>query len=839
MKNKKVWYAMLSVLFLTIFSGFTQVKAETYTGQAIWPSEKISNIYIKKVRDDGYIKYQQAAFIRRSEDNKFVYCVQPYTDIDNNLPYYNVERSDFAKVLNMTKDQWNRISLLAYYGYGYNENGYNHTAQKWYSVTQVMIWRTAYPTSDIYFTDTLNGTKTNKFDSEIAEMESILANHYKTPSFGTDELIVPIGQSKVLTDTNGVLSNFKVSLAENATATISGNTLTITSNDVGDAKVNLSKIASYYDTTPIVYYSNHSQNVFRVGNYDPIETSFAYIVVGGKIEINKQDSDTHTGIAQGSATLKGAIYGIYDESDTLITKITTDEKGYAISDYLPKLGNFYLKEITPSKGYTLDKNKYPVYIDKDNLISTNNVFEKVIESNITLFKVFASGTTGILNGESNITFDVYLKGSSEKYKSITTDKNGYSNITLPYGTWIFKQVNTTPDYEKVDDFEITVDEKSDSNIYKLVSNAPIEAKLKIVKVDKETKEQITVKGIKFKIKDKSTGEYVCQTITYPEAQKVCTFETDKNGVIITPSTLVGNFTLEEVEDQIVNGYIWNKESVDVHIGDGSEILIDPDYGSLVVVNFENQRVKGKVNITKYGEKLVLDSNSFGYEKVLLDNVKIGLYANEDIYIGKTLKYKKDELVKELYIVEGKTSIDDLELGKYYLKELETDDNHILDESKYLFELNYKDQYTEVVKKDIELENKYKKGTLEFTKTDLTSGKPIPNTLIEIYYDTDEESTLIYSGLTDENGKVIIKDLFLGKGHIIEKEAATGYQLTDEIVYFEIKENGEIVKASMTNEVVEVPNTISNDNRILDVISILLMTSGLGVIVYVSKKNKRK
>ena len=44
-----------------------------------------------------------------------------------------------------------RISLLAYYGYGYE----GHSDQKWYAITQVMIWRTTNPESDIYFTDTL------------------------------------------------------------------------------------------------------------------------------------------------------------------------------------------------------------------------------------------------------------------------------------------------------------------------------------------------------------------------------------------------------------------------------------------------------------------------------------------------------------------------------------------------------------------------------------------------------------------------------------------------------------------------------------------------------------
>ena len=50
MKKRILKCAMLSMLFLlTIFSTVQHVHAEKYTGQAIWPSEYISNIYIKKV----------------------------------------------------------------------------------------------------------------------------------------------------------------------------------------------------------------------------------------------------------------------------------------------------------------------------------------------------------------------------------------------------------------------------------------------------------------------------------------------------------------------------------------------------------------------------------------------------------------------------------------------------------------------------------------------------------------------------------------------------------------------------------------------------------------------
>lgn len=808
MKKIKSLYAIIGILFLSLFFGNIKVNAEEYTGQAIWPSEKIPNVFIKKYRPDGYVKYQQGAFIRRSEDNAFVYCLQPYVEINNNLPYYKIARSDYATYLNMTQEQWDRISLLAYYGYQYNENGYDHSHNRWYYITQVLIWRTAEPTSRFVFTDTLNGKDNpDKFASEIAEIENLVANHYKRPSFNTD-VKVPISKSQNFVDQNGVLSNFKVVSVENGTASINGNTLTITPTAVGQVKVKLAKNTNKFSTNPIVYFSDHSQNVMRVGNYDPVPASVEITSVGGRLKIYKVDSDTKESNAQGNASLKGAVYGIYNLNNEKVGEIITDEYGYGISDYLPDLGDFTVKEITPSKGYTLDKNRYTFTVDKDNLLAELEVYEKVIEADVKLFKTFANGSTGILKGEPNITFEIYLNNCTQKnlLKSttgntcmvgkITTDKKGFAEIKLPYGSYTFKQVTSTPNYEKVKDFGVVIDENSEKDIYKLISNAPIEAKIKIVKVDKETGETITRKGIKFRIKDAKTNEYVCQTITYPTAQKVCVYETDSNGIIITPSTLVGDFLLEEVEDQIVEGYVWNNKTLSVHIGDGSVIILDENYGALLLVDFANERVKGKVDIVKNGEKFVIEDGTYRYEKTLLDDVVLGLYADEDIYIGSKKIYSKDELIKEVKTKNGKVSIDNLELGKYYIKEISTLKDYVLDETKYSFELTFKDQYTSLIIKDITLNNYYKKGKVEITKKDLITGDAIPNTILEIYTDKDE---LIYTGTTNEEGKIIIDDLKVGKYYILEKEASTGYVITTEKVYFEVKDNGEIVKAEMQNK----------------------------------------
>ena len=47
------------------------------------------------------------------------------------------------------------------------------------------------------------------------------------------------------------------------------------------------------------------------------------------------------------------------EKDALITTMTTDAGGEARADGLP-LGRYFVKEITPSTGYTLDSASYPV-----------------------------------------------------------------------------------------------------------------------------------------------------------------------------------------------------------------------------------------------------------------------------------------------------------------------------------------------------------------------------------------------------------------------------------------------------------------------------------------------
>lgn len=816
------------MLLLVGISFIPTVNASTYNETFNDKSQWISGDYILKVKGSTR-KYQQMTVITRNSDGSFVYCIEPGTPVSDGAVYPGQD-FDQSYVGQMTQEQWRRITLLAYYGYGYG----NHTDIHWYTVTQYLIWQTVPHGYDIYFTDSLNGNRITKYTNEINELNRLVEEHNISPNITNDTIDMVIGDTVELTDSNNVLNKFEVVDTDNVSASISGNTLSITANDVGDGSVTISKRDKNYSHPAIIYYHPTSQDLMMRGAYDPIDVNLKIEIVGGKVSVKKVDMDTGLGIAQGDATLDGAVYGIYDLEGNRVGEVISKGGEYVTSDYLPSLGTFFLKEEKSSTGYELNETKYFFNITKDDLYPEVDVTEKVIERDLKIFKVYASDETGFLTGEPNVTFDIYLKSTGEKVTSITTDENGYATATLPYGTYTVRQVSSTEDHEMVEDFEIVVNEYSEDPIYKLLANAEITARLKVIKIDSETGNTIPVAGIKFKIFDVENNEYVCQVTD----KEQCVFETNDEGILLTPLPLEsGTYRLEE-QDQKLDGYLWNEEALTFAIGDDSTLINDNVFGAIVEVEFENTQVKGKVEINKTGEELIIEDDSYHYEKIKLEGAEFELRANEDIIVGGKTYYKKGELVTILVTdKDGYASIDNLPLGKYTLKEIKSANNNVLDPNTYEFELVYEDQYTEVVYKTFTLDNKYPKGELEFTKTDLVTGDPLPDTKIEIF---TENGVKVFEGRTDGNGKIIITDLPVGKYFILESDAPDGYILNEEKMWFSITENGEIVKADMTNEkIVEVPNTLQEKDILIEIISATLLLSGIGIIIYAKKKSKNR
>lgn len=822
MKNK---YKLALMLFVSVFfmlAGYTEVSAATLT------QTPVDNWYY--TRRGGGKPYMSAQWNLYDLDGKTAYCIEPGV---------NVTTSDYEGAIGWINspysDEVNRkIQLYGYYGYNYP----GHENLRYRAAAQSLIWEATGGQIIEFWTERYGNGNFINLNAERNEILRLASTHYEVPSFDSDTKDAVIGETTTFTDTKGILSNFDVVKSSDASVSINGNTLSVTPNVVGNITVVLKKKTYTQDPTIIfVGKDATSQKMGMFGVDDPVLVRVKLNVVGGSLKINKKDLDTKLSKPQGDATFKNAVYELLDENYNFITDLIIDDSFSAKTDKILSPNKIYiLREKTASEGYLLDKTEYRFKIDRDNLDIEMDVYEDVIEKTVNIYKVFADGSTTILKGEPNVSFEIYLKSTGEYYKTIKTDEKGFASVKLPYGKWIFKQVSSTSGFEKVKDFEIVINNDSDEDITKIISNAEIRAKLKLIKVDSESRKILVRDGIKFRIKNLDTGEYVCQNVTYPGQEKICVFET-KDGMFITPYVLGhGNYQIEELEEQSIPGYVWNSVPLKFSINENSKFIQDDEFGLMLEVQFENKEVKGEVEIKKVGEKLVIENGTFRYEEIELDGVHYDLIADGDIYAGDgTLIYKDKQLIKSFVTKDGYFKLTNLYLGKYCLIETKTVGNHVLNSKPYCFEIKYKDQYTDTIKLIINQKNYLAKGDFELSKVDLSTGEPVEGALIEIY---TEDDILIYSGRTDKLGKLYVKGLESGKKYkFVEKEAPEGYILNDEIHEFEILNNGDIVKDTLSNEkiVIDVPNTFANDYKILIPVSLC----GLGIVLVLLSRDKRK
>ncbi|MBQ9833631.1 MAG: Cys-Gln thioester bond-forming surface protein [Bacilli bacterium] len=782
MKDKqKLIPKIIFGVFTLLVMGFTDVHASTLV------QTPIDDTYY--TRRGGGQSYMSAQYNTYDMDGKTVYCIEPGVDITTHN-YIGAEgfiNSPYSDEINQ------KIQLIGYYGFEYP----GHNTMRYRMATQALIWETTGGQILEFWTEQYGYGDYINLNKEKNEIMRLVNAHYQKPSFHSEVKTAVINQAVTFTDTSGILSEFEVYRSDNATSVINGNTLSVIPNAVGEITVSLTRKSYKTSTTTIfVGIDGKSQKMGLFGANDPILTIVKLNVYGGTINVEKVDSKTLLPVPRGDGQLKGAVYGVYDESDFRVGQVVIGENSLGKSDYLPKLGRFYLLEEKNSLGYTLDPTKYYFEITANDLNPTIKVYEQIIEKDFELYKVEADGTTAILKAEPNVTFEFYLKSNMELYESATTNSKGHLKVTLPYGTYIVHQATSTPNFEKVEDFEIVINENSEELTTKIISNAEVTAKVKVVKVDSESKKVLVRDGIKFKIKNLDTNEYVCQNITYPTQSTICVFETS-DGMFTTPYVLEsGNYQIEELEEQTINGYVWNPTPLKFSITENSNFIYDDEFGVMLEVQFENKQVKGEFEITKLGEKMVVENGTFSYEKILLDGVSYDLYADGDIYSQDgTLIYKDKDLIKSFKTINGKYKVTDLYLGNYCLVETSSVMNHVIDVTPYCFSIEYKDQYTDIVSIEFTLKNHLIKSDFELTKTDFSTGEVIAGALIEIYNENEE---LVFSDYTDEFGKIHVKDLGFGKYKFLEIEAPESYVLNTDAHYFEILENGEIVKDTLTN-----------------------------------------
>lgn len=583
--KKLVKYLLFSFILLV---GFT-VKA--HASVSFYEGDYVDSIYINKIKN-GVTHYMRARFLQKRDDNTIAYCLDPFNLFNENDTY--TKGNAYSKI---TASNLNKIKLAAYYGYGFS----NHTAKKWYAITQMIIWKYADPNGNYYFTDSLNGNKITTYDKDMKELETLIKEHEIKPSFANKSYTINLGESITLTDTNKVIAKYSIS-SQNLKVIRADNNFTIEGSKVGTYKINLTKSGRRFNKNPIFYLTNGSQNLMTAGDIENVTVPLEVKVIGGSLKIIKHDEDTKTCKPSGEASLKGATYNLYKE-DKLIDTLVINDLCEATIDNL-EIGNYVLKEISPGEGYLLDKKEYSFTIDKEHVNITLNVTNKVMKRKIKITKLYGNKELENYKVEPNITFGIYDKNQS-LVSTITTNKSGQTSFQLPYGTYTIKQLTTTKNYELCEDQVITICENRDEEINLVLKNNIMTSKLKVYKVDKEKKQIIVKNSALFKIKDLNDNKFIYHQV---DGKNTNIFKTNEEGFFITDISLpAGKYELIEI--QAPTGYIINKRFT-FEISEDCNFLLEEDGTKFIELYVQNE--KAKIKRIQVPDTLVSITNSCWY-----------------------------------------------------------------------------------------------------------------------------------------------------------------------------------------------------------------------------------
>lgn len=426
---------MKKILFLFLISFMTILTAKAEN--TFYLGEKVNDMYIESI--NGNDIHNGAPFLLHRSDGSVVYCINPFKMMNTTDAYKSYDYND--PIFNLTDDQLNKLNIIASFGYGYKE----HNDIKWFGITQYMMWK-SLGFADVYFTDTYYGSRVEKYVDEVNELENLVNNYYKLPSFANQKFEYDPNTNYESIDINNVLNNYEIK-ESNINASISDNKLIINTSVSGNYNITFVR-KNPVNRDYVLYDLDGAQALLYPGKINDVTFSISIEVNCGTITINKFDSENKDRL---EAALEGSIFGIYIDN-TLISELVTNDKGIASVDNLP-LGNYTVKELTSSRGYKKDTNTYKVTISKSNKDIVINSNSKIIEGNLIINKYFGGNNDYKL--DENAIFEVYYNN-----KLIKT-LNNPSKEKFEYGTYLVKQVSGKKYYDLINDFNVSITEEKD------------------------------------------------------------------------------------------------------------------------------------------------------------------------------------------------------------------------------------------------------------------------------------------------------------------------------------------------------------------------------------------
>ena len=533
-----------------------------------------------------------------------------------------------------------------------------------------------------------------------------------------------------------------------------------------------------------------------------------YRAFAGSLELIKSSANQTITNGNSCYSLKGAVYGLY-QNGVEIARKTTDVNGYAKFENVTA-GNYDLKEITPPKGYALDKTTYPVTINSSQTTRVDvKDYPQSDPVSILLGKVDKDTTQNMPQGSASLEgaeftikyYAVYSdKDPAESGKKpirtwvMKTDERGFTRlgekykvsgdeffklkgvVTLPLGTITIQETKAPKGYllnEEIFVRQITPTgsgEQVETYNMPTIKEEVIRGDVQLVKYGESNDEpgdsgadiKKPLKDIKFHLTSKTNGD-------------VYTIITDENGFASTKQ-----FGNSERGNLPFDTYTVTEESPypEYDIIVPFEVTVDEE-GKTYSYILRNDTVDAPLSVQKVDKETGKVIPIAGAQFQILDENKKPITMEVHYPTPMEIDTFETDANGSFTLPEK------LEHGSYYLHETKAPEGYLLGVEDIPF----------VVDQEFDWENPLSitypdapaKGKIRVTKTDKETDKPIPSgaeftvTAAEDITTPDgtvraEKGTVVATLTTDDKGKAETDKLYLGKYVIKETKAPEGYLL---------------------------------------------------------------
>lgn len=585
-------------------------------------------------------------------------------------------------------------------------------------------------------------------------------------------------------------------------------------------------------------------------------------ILKGKIAIIKHTDDGSTKIETPEVGAEFQVYlksagGYSKAKDTERDILTCDEYGFAETKDLP----YGIYTVHQTKGW----NGTEFIADFDVFISENNKTYKYLINNASLESyvkiVKVDSETGKHIPYAGAGFQIYDPNGNKvmmkyTYPTITEIDTFYTNSegylitpeTLPYGKG-YSAVEMQAPYGYILDstpvyFDITAEKISEENGVTIVKaekkNTPQKGTITVEKTG-EIFSNVTAVGGGYT--DENGNDVALPTIYQPEysasglagavfeiyadedittpdgtvrakkGELVATLKTNSKGTATSKQLYLGKYRV--VEKTAPYGFVLNRtvNYIELTYSGQNEKVTNTS------ISFTNDRQKAEIDLTKIleqDEKFGIGNNDE------IRNVSFGLYADEDLKASNGTVIPKDGLLEIITCDEkGKAQFTtDIPIGKYYVKEISTDNHYILSDKKYPVVFEYAGQNTATVHISVNdgdpITNDIIYGTIKGLKIDRETKATISGVLFGLFNINETEFTEETAILTDESnddGIFTFESVPYGEYIVRELEPAEGYLPNEENYTVTISENKEIIEITVENDKIpELKTTATVDGK---------------------------